>query len=606
MSLFDSASLVVTPNGYKEDKLYSIKPTDGSGDLIVTRATTATRVNSAGLVEVVPRNLLTYSNTFTDASWLKGNVTLTANAIANPINGIVDAYRVNITSTGVTNLFQEVVKGGGNYTVSVFVKKAETQYVNLGFIYNAGRWSGTQFDLNSGTILRNNAFTYTFVNSTITNLGNGWFKLTHTATTDTNEAYPFSSPSNAIWSSGEPRQTLTGNNTTGAYFFGMQTELFSTATEYFPTTDRLNVPRIDYTNGSCPSILVEPQRTNLALKSEEFDTPWILGANLTISSSTQTSPSGLNNSKKATNTLNNGAVQFYQLCTTSSNTYTYSIYVKNDTNRYFSSSLTSGATASNRYVVFFDLQNGTVYQVYNTAIPLTNTSNKIESVGNGWYRCTITATCDTLVYVVNQSTNNGTLALNLNGDLTNATTGSVYIWGAQLEAGSYPTSYIPTVASSVTRNADVISKTGISSLIGQTEGTVFINVKNNSIDSTTKMILKLWDGTDNNRIQLSTFGDVFFFFVSTGGAIQINLNYAPPILTNNKYKVAIKYANNSYKVFINGANVITNTSLSVPSTSALVFGNNGLGGLFNSINIDSTQLYKTALTDAECIALTTL
>ena len=64
MSLFDSASLVVTPNGYKEDKLYSIKPTDGSGDLVVTRATTATRVNSDGLIEQVPYNLFTYSEDF--------------------------------------------------------------------------------------------------------------------------------------------------------------------------------------------------------------------------------------------------------------------------------------------------------------------------------------------------------------------------------------------------------------------------------------------------------------------------------------------------------------------------------------------------------------
>ena len=72
MSLFDSASLVVTPNGYKEDKLYAIKPTDGSGDLVVTRATTATRVNSDGLIEQVPYNLLQRSEQFENAAWLAG------------------------------------------------------------------------------------------------------------------------------------------------------------------------------------------------------------------------------------------------------------------------------------------------------------------------------------------------------------------------------------------------------------------------------------------------------------------------------------------------------------------------------------------------------
>ena len=78
MALFDDASLVVTPNGYKEGTLYSIKPTSGLGDMTVVRATTATRVNSAGLIELVPRNLLTYSNTFTNGDWSPSQATLTS------------------------------------------------------------------------------------------------------------------------------------------------------------------------------------------------------------------------------------------------------------------------------------------------------------------------------------------------------------------------------------------------------------------------------------------------------------------------------------------------------------------------------------------------
>ena len=70
MSLLDTASLIVTPNGYKEGKLYSVIPSDGSGDLSVTRATTATRVNSQGLVELVPYNLLQYSEDFSNAYWI--------------------------------------------------------------------------------------------------------------------------------------------------------------------------------------------------------------------------------------------------------------------------------------------------------------------------------------------------------------------------------------------------------------------------------------------------------------------------------------------------------------------------------------------------------
>jgi hypothetical protein len=77
MSLLDTASLIVTPNAYKEGKLYSVIPSDGSGDFTFTRATTATRVNSSGLVELVPYNLLTYSEQFDNAAWVKQNGTIT-------------------------------------------------------------------------------------------------------------------------------------------------------------------------------------------------------------------------------------------------------------------------------------------------------------------------------------------------------------------------------------------------------------------------------------------------------------------------------------------------------------------------------------------------
>ena len=84
MSLLDKASLIVTPNAYEESKLYSVIPNTTLGDMDVVRATTATRVNSAGLIEVVPRNLLTYSNTFSNAAWIKNSCTISANSIVSP------------------------------------------------------------------------------------------------------------------------------------------------------------------------------------------------------------------------------------------------------------------------------------------------------------------------------------------------------------------------------------------------------------------------------------------------------------------------------------------------------------------------------------------
>jgi hypothetical protein len=119
MSLFDSASLVVTPNGYKEDKLYSIKPTDGSGDLVVTRATIATRVNSAGLVELVPYNLVTYSEQFDNADWSVQDATITPNSTTAP-NGTLTADTFTRTAnTGFLYSTNPLSLNTGSYSISV-------------------------------------------------------------------------------------------------------------------------------------------------------------------------------------------------------------------------------------------------------------------------------------------------------------------------------------------------------------------------------------------------------------------------------------------------------------------------------------------------------
>ena len=328
----------------------------------------------------------------------------------------------------------------------------------------------------------------------------------------------------------------------------------------------VNIPRIDYTNGSCPSLLVEPQRTNLLLQSNNFTASWVIGSNVTVTSNYAISPDGNTNASRL---ATSGASQnVYQtgIATIIGSVYTVSIYAKNT------------IAGTNQKLRFGSFTVG--FSQY--------------TLTDDWKRYTHTYTANTTSELIGITS--PTPVVNFD----------ILTYQFQIELGSYATSVIPTIASTITRNADVISKTGISSLIGQTEGTIFIHFKNNDIDATTKFILKLWDGTDNNRIQLSSFATTLFFLVTTGGTTQINLSNNPPISINSKYKLAIKYANNSYKVFINGINVITNTSLSVPSTSALLFGNNGGGAFFNSINIDSTQLYKTALSDTECINLTTL
>jgi hypothetical protein len=254
---YDLASLVVIPSGYKASTIYAQKPLTTDGQLSFSRASTATRVNASGLIEAVasnvprldylgsscPRlnlepqrtNVALWSEQFGNAIYVNQNTTVTANATTSP-DGTANADKLVITGTGVTSIFQEILTTASNtYTISAFVKKAETQYANLGFVYSAGIYAGMQVDLNDGSIKRTFAVGYTNPTSSITSYGNGWYRLTFSCVITTNEAYPAILPSNALWTSGELRQNLTGNNTTGAFFYGLQAELGSYATSYIPT-----------------------------------------------------------------------------------------------------------------------------------------------------------------------------------------------------------------------------------------------------------------------------------------------------------------------------------------------------------------------------------
>ncbi len=137
MSLLTQASLVVTPNGVKEGKLYSVIPSDGSGDMSVVRATTATRVNSSGLVELVPYNLVQYSEQLDNAAvWVAySGTTTTANAATAP-NGTLTADRIQGATGAFRGVRQSIAFQVSTCTFSVYLKSA------TGANQNARIWIG--------------------------------------------------------------------------------------------------------------------------------------------------------------------------------------------------------------------------------------------------------------------------------------------------------------------------------------------------------------------------------------------------------------------------------------------------------------------------------
>jgi hypothetical protein len=181
----------------------------------------------------------------------------------------------------------------------------------------------------------------------------------------------------------------------------------------------------------------------------------------------------------------------------------------------------------------------------------------------------------------------------------------VYVWGAQNEASSYPTSYIPTTSASATRVADVVQKTGISSLIGQTEGVLFWEMEIfNPPSAANEDVIFIDNGSLSNLIYITkSTTNTIIADVYLGGVRQAF--FQSSVFPQGTYKCAVGYANNNMAFFINGVQIgSTDTSCSVPTMSRIMLGTNPLGDSFSRTH--QVALFKTRLTNAELASITTL
>ena len=230
----------------------------------------------------------------------------------------------------------------------------------------------------------------------------------------------------------------------------------------------VNEARFDHNpvTGESLGLLIEEARTNLLLRSEEFDNAGVWGAlSATVSSNTQVAPNGTTSAETITDingatTANVGCFQSTTLA--DSTNYAMSCYVK-------------AGTKTTCRVGIRDKAGANIFANFNLATGTTTTGNAISSTiqnaGNGWYRCTAICTSAT-----GATSPRGIVFMDI-GSYTADGTGTIHVWGAQLEAGAFPTSYIPTQASSRTRAADNASITGtnFSSWYNQNEGTIYTN-----------------------------------------------------------------------------------------------------------------------------------
>jgi hypothetical protein len=376
------------------------------------------------------------------------------------------------------------------------------------------------------------------------------------------------------------------------YIWGFQINVGSTAKPYFPTTDRLNVPRLTYQNGGggCPSLLLEKQSTNVAYYSNDLATaPNVVDAS-TTTANVYVSPDGTQNAMRFTETTAVDRHGFYQYTTVTAQTYTASIFTKQTGRRYISfvSDMKGVSDAA-----YFDLQTKTAINV------ASGYTCSVEDFGNGWLRLivTFTATAGTR-YVIWGGSPDGSSTF-----YGGSTSISQTFYGYQLEAGSYATSYIPTTSATATRVADACSKTGISSLIGQTEGVLFVDFNYEAKPDVNGNIVMIIYGASGEAF-IYILGGNLLLQVYNSGVVQGNISIS--IGAVGRKKVAFAYKQNDFVGYMNGTQIGTDTSGTIPAMSTLRLGEYYATGYSLNSGINEAVLFPTRLTNAELASLTTI
>lgn len=355
------------------------------------------------------------------------------------------------------------------------------------------------------------------------------------------------------------------------------------------------VPRIDFTDAN-GALLLEPQRTNLALWSEDFTNVAWSKTNTSITTGSFVSPiSGVFAQKLVEDTALSTHFTS-QFPTAADGVVNEFIYAKKGERNWVAINIGGGANVYG----YFDLLNGVV------GSKAGGTETSIKDVGNGWYQCIISNS--------NYLAGGKRIAIYLaESDGVVSYTGDgisgVYIIGGQMNQTSITAlSYIPTQGSAVTVVQDVCNNGGNDQVINSTEGVLYVEMSALANDLTNRLI-SLTDGSSdatNVSIMYSSTTQTIRAIVDIGYVLQTSLTYAV-VSTSDISKVAFVYKENDFRLYVNGTLVASDTSGSVPSVgtlSDLSFNRINLVPFYG--NVKDLQVFTTALTDAELIALTTI
>ena len=604
MALISKASLLMVPSTYEPGKLYNVLPSGnrapdnkGGAGYDQTRAdfdfdrgsnAAATRIGSDGLLKKYQENLLLQSNNF-GTTWGTDSSTITSGQ--SGYDGSSDAWL--LSRTGANGRFGQVISLNGLYTFSLYVKAGTKSFVKFGS--SSGNVEA-YFNLSNGSITSSGSL---IIEAKTTDVGNGWYRcqMTFSATLSYLN----------IWIADSNGNTT---GTTGSILIqSAQVESSLVATEYLNSTSvtakagvLIDLPRINYdANGENGSLLLEPSRQQLVPFSEYAGTNnWGNPQRLTTIANQTTSPEGIVNATKVNETAVSGSHMFdYNFSATSGVAYTFSYFAKAaERTQCYLFGYTDGGVFSGQRAIF-DLSNGTITSNVGNGVA------DIKPYSNGWYRVSLTLT----------STATSTagywgigLALNSATSYLGVASSGINMYGLQLESSAtYPSSYIPNHGTSggVTRAADSCSVTGASDVIGQTEGTFFVDF---TIPETQgPSFFSISDGTYANRIIFGyTAGTLRYYVNSSTGGFSVSRTIDSSPVVGQTYKIALAYKNNDFKVYKNGTNTNTETTFTTPSSLTAIDNQGGGVGQFIFAEVKQFLLFNERLTNAELATLTTL
>tara|TARA_R100001463_G_scaffold116538_1_gene171863 strand:+ start:296 stop:1567 length:1272 start_codon:yes stop_codon:yes gene_type:complete len=368
-----------------------------------------------------------------------------------------------------------------------------------------------------------------------------------------------------------------------------------------------DIPRLDWLNSNCPSLLLEALRTNRQVYSEQFDNAaWTKQADLTVTANQIISPTGELNADKIKRGSTSGTNNYLSDAASKSSSAQLdictSVFVKQGEGDFFAFRMQG--TYPNRADAIFQFSNTTLTTSVAGA-DFTITSSKVENYGNGWYRLSVVYNTDAAATIGSYFSPRATT-----GQIDASDTSSsafVYMWGCQVEEGKTLSSYIETPANSiVTRNADVCTDAGDVNLFNITEGTFFVDVNSFNPPYLDYNIISLSDGTTNNYITF-TYELNSLRVKVYNGSNQLNLIITSEFNINQRNKVALKFKENEFKVYINGALRSTTTNVVVPTGfNRFNFASQTGADRFFEGKVYDARIYDTYLTDSELETLTTL